>query len=264
MQMVLFSPSCPPLLSRDLPHVGSPMELMYDLQTFGISPDQIPINSNTGKVKNQYHLKWISMRQAMEEAKASAGSGMLFPGIQCPSHLDVLLGRGRPIVNHRGNVAMRQRVEARLARFATAAGKDEKAAIVWEVVHETYLSNGRFLKEDPGKHGWWEEVDQEVAKAKVSVYFRDLKCTLKEMPSPITTTLTATSSTCSVLGTSSVGDKTIIAEAGSSTTLAKATISARRQEFDSSTYDFLEAWSTRGGKRSKLAHCGESSCWSFN
>ncbi len=240
------------------------MELMYNLQTFGISPDQIPINSNTGKAKNQYHLKWINMRQAMEEAKASGGPvGRVFSGIECPSHQDVLLGRGRPIVNHRGNVAMRQRVEARLARFATAAGKDGKAAIVWEVVQETYLSHGRFLKEDPGKHGWWEEVDQEVAKAKVSVYFRDLKCTIKATAGPAETLSTARSSS-SASDTSTVGGNGAVHQAEpSSTNSAKARVAARRQEFDSSTYGFLEPPSLRGGKRSKLAHRADASSCGF-
>jgi hypothetical protein len=256
--------------------IGSPMEIMYKLQTFGISPDQIPINSNTGKVKNQFHLKWLNMRQAMEEARASLESGLsssVFNGIECPSHQDVLLGRGRPIVNHRGNVAMRQRVEARLARFSAATDKDEKTAIVWEVVLETYQCNGRFLKEDPGKYGWWEEVDQEVAKAKVGVYFRDLKCTNKATatattassstpPTPGSIVSPALSSRSSPsidspplvaarppLSSSLVSSSTI--SSTSNTANSKNKIEARPQEFDSSTFEFLDF---RGGKRSKHFH----------
>jgi hypothetical protein len=238
---------------------------MYNLQTFGISIDQVPINWSTGKVKTQYHLKWINMRQAMEEAKASGGpgGGALFSGIECPSHQDVLLGRGKPMVNHGGNIAMRERVESRLARFAQAQGKDDRAAIVWEVVQETYLSHGRFLKEDPGKHGWWEEVDQEVAKAKVSVYFRDLKSASKRTSSVATTSIASLSSR-PVQGTWSVVDNNDIALGRSSTTLGKPKKTAWRQEFDSSTYEFLGPSSLQGGKRSKLAHCAETSCAFFN
>ncbi len=254
------------LLSCILLCLGSPIEVMYNLRTFGVSPDQIPINSNTGKVKNHYHLKWINMRQAMEEAKASGGlgGGALFSGIECPSHQDVLFGRGRPIVNHGGNVAMRQRVEARLARFATTAGKDGKAAIIWEVVQETYLSHGRFLKEDSGKHGWWEEVDQEAAKAKVRACFRDLKFTIKATTSPVATTSTASLSSPPVLESLSVIDNDDIAAGHSSTTLGKAKKKAsQRQEFDSSTYEFLEPSSLHGGKRSKVTHCDECTCGGF-
>jgi hypothetical protein len=81
---------------------GSPTEILYSLQTFGISPDQVPINSNSGKIKTQNHLKWINMRYAIEEARTSGGPSFVFRGIDCPSHKDVLLGRGRPIVFHQG------------------------------------------------------------------------------------------------------------------------------------------------------------------
>jgi hypothetical protein len=78
------------------------MEIMYSLQTFGISPDHIPVLGNTGKVKTQNHLKWMSMRRAMEKAKASGGPNFVFRGIECPSHQDVLLGRGKPCSIHAG------------------------------------------------------------------------------------------------------------------------------------------------------------------
>lgn len=254
--------------------VGSPIEIMYKLQTFGISHDQIPINSNTGEVKVQNHLKWLNMRQALEGARASGGPGCVFRGIECPSHQDVLLGRGRPIVNHRGNVAMRQRVEDRLIRFAAATNKDEKAAIVWEVVQETHQNNGRFLREDPGKKGWWEEVDDEVAKSKVSVYFRDLKCNIRATTTTATTmstttanssTITPASPTVSSTSSSPIPDSPPLDGArgrprpASSTSTDPVTdrITGRRQEFDSSTYEFLGISSSREGKRSKVEHyCG--------
>jgi hypothetical protein len=85
---------------------GSPTEIMYSLQTFGISPDQIPINSSSGTVKTQHHLKWMNMRQAMEEGRASGGPDSDFRGIDCPGHSDVLLGRGKPNSIHLGACAL--------------------------------------------------------------------------------------------------------------------------------------------------------------
>jgi hypothetical protein len=97
---------CQPVTSFHFPlqlcAQGSPIEIMYSLQTFGISPDQVPINSNSGKVKTQAHLKWMKMREAKEKAIALGGPNFVFRGIECPSHRDVLLGRGRPNSSHQG------------------------------------------------------------------------------------------------------------------------------------------------------------------
>jgi hypothetical protein len=91
------------LLSTQLYPQGSFTEILYSLQTFGISPNQIPvILSSSGVVKTQHHLKWIQMRQAMEKARTLGGPNFAFPGIECPSHCDVLLGRGIPNHTHRG------------------------------------------------------------------------------------------------------------------------------------------------------------------
>jgi hypothetical protein len=92
---------------------GSPTEIISDLMPFGIPAELLPINSNTGRLKTQNFTKWINMRLAREEhiaraANAAATSGgpisiaAAFPWIECPLEQDVLLGRGRPIMNHAG------------------------------------------------------------------------------------------------------------------------------------------------------------------
>jgi hypothetical protein len=91
--------------------------------------------------------------------------------VDCPRRQDCLLGKGRLIMKHPGNVDMRHFLEARLDRWESA-GIKEKAGVSWEVVHEVKQNGGRFLKEDP--NGWYVEVDDEVARQKVSIGFRDL------------------------------------------------------------------------------------------
>ena len=83
-------------------HYGSPTKLHCELETFGISADMIPINSNTGSLKTQNFSKWINMRLAREEQMARAANAAVaasagridaataaqqyvFPWIECPT-----------------------------------------------------------------------------------------------------------------------------------------------------------------------------------
>jgi hypothetical protein len=229
------------------------------------------------------------MRQSMEAAAVSRGclrSDSVFIGIECPTNQDVLLGRGRPLALHRGNMAMREAVQCRLERFSNALDKEERAAIICEVVQETHVRGGRFIKEDPGKNGWWVEVDKEAAVIKVGTYFRDLKFNAKEgrkiaavakaaVPhhteptapaGPAPRTVGRRASGSSSVGPSSTGRRKgqssgiwpeskmldagqleDIADRGRRTPLVRDGI----QEFDSSTYEFM-----RGQKRYKPSDGG--------
>jgi hypothetical protein len=257
---------------------GSPTEVLYSLQTFGIVPDNMPINSSTGAIKRRTWVKWISMRGAFEAARAARmgpNSNGVISFTECPTHNDVLLGRGRPIIVHRGNMTMRQAVQCRLERFSNTRSTDEKAAIVWELVQETYQAGGRFLKEDPGKAGWWVEVDREAAKSKVAIQFRDLKSQTKlatagrsKAAAPSASShIASDASTFTLAGSSSSTGCQKAETAGltipSSTTtfeggphlLQKVTGDGRkathfpggRQEFDSSNFDFLHGRKRRKG-----------------
>jgi hypothetical protein len=162
---------------------------------------------------------------------------------------------------------MQQAVKCRLERFCNSTNKEEKDAVILEVVNETHTSGGRFLKEDPGKNGWWEEVDQEVAHSKVRILFRDLKSrakagttTIAPAPPAATTATAAPASRLPQSRSSPVGSLQQAwclslghdAPLGPSNPGAARPISAVwNQEFDSSTYEFLEQFSSRGRKRHK-------------
>jgi hypothetical protein len=162
---------------------------------------------------------------------------------------------------------MRQAVQCRLERFANASSKVEKDAIIWEVVLETNESGGRFLREDPRKIGWWEEVDQEVAKVKVSFYFRDLKFLAKAAviaSTSVATTLKTASAPASHLSASiSLLDGSVqpgrAVPSKPAIPASEVPMSAvPNQELDSSTYEFLEQFSSRGLKRHKASHSGNN------
>ncbi len=92
--------------------------------------------------------------------------------VECPRHEDCLFGRGRNVMKHPGNVAMRSMLEGKRERYACAAHQ-KKSEIAWEVVNEIKKGGGRFLKElDTGLYTF---VDDETSRKKISIAFRDLK-----------------------------------------------------------------------------------------
>ena len=92
--------------------------------------------------------------------------------VECPRHEDCLFGRGRNTMKHPGNVAMRFLLKGKRIRYACAAHQ-KKSEIAWEVVNQIKTGGGRFLKELDT--GFFTIVDDETARKKISIAFRDSK-----------------------------------------------------------------------------------------
>ena len=75
-------------------------------------------------------------------------------------------------MKHPGNVAMRAMLEGKRDRYVCAAHQ-KKSSIAWEVVNEIKNGGGRFLRELDT--GLFTLVDDEMARKKISIAFRDLK-----------------------------------------------------------------------------------------
>jgi len=107
-------------------------------------------------------------------------------GITEPQPLDVLLGRGRRNAFHPGNRRFQATIEMNQARFNAAASKLEKTRISQEIVN-LISERGRFLKFDR-ERGRWVEVDDEVARTKVSHacrYKQRRRSSARTFPPPI-------------------------------------------------------------------------------
>jgi hypothetical protein len=143
------------------------------LKSFGIPIELLPTNVETNtKDALKNHRKWCQMRKAKEQLSIeSPGTDCESFIVECPQHEDCLFGKGQAIMKHPGNVAMRKLLETRQDRWEAAAFKD-KSGLTWEVVHEIMRGGGRFLRED--SNGWFVEVEDEVARSKVSIAFRDM------------------------------------------------------------------------------------------
>jgi hypothetical protein len=150
------------------------------LKSFGIPGEHVPFSSGLmAKEEMKTHLHWVQLQQSKEE--------LLYGGtkdptvacfdiesvlVECPQNEDCLFGKGRAIMKHPGTLAMHNMLKCNMDRWNAASFK-EKNGITWEVVHEILNSGGRYLQQDPC-HGWFVPVEDDVARQKVSIAFRDM------------------------------------------------------------------------------------------
>lgn len=128
----------------------------------------MPITED-GDPKTKTHRQWLKSRQQQEENHSLQNI------IVIPGRLDVLFGRGKPIQGHFGNL----RYHALLDHYQHAyeqAKKFDKMDIAKATVDQVHEYFGRFLKQEAAG---WIEVDDNVARDKVSHAFRTRRSTVK-------------------------------------------------------------------------------------
>ena len=89
------------------------MEIQYELMSYGVPVKAMPINSE-GVMSRKDHLKWVRARQNIErqqeQLQRQRNNGMYnnmttpLQDIIIPGRFDVILGRGKPLQNHIGNL----------------------------------------------------------------------------------------------------------------------------------------------------------------
>jgi hypothetical protein len=139
---------------------------MYSLMTYGIPHHLIPATAE-GQIKVKNHLEFIDTRKTKEEYAVNSG-GHGVETIELPLASDVLLGKGKPIQEHTGNLRLHAIVEEYLSQYRSSS-RPEKTALATEVVRAVKSASGRFLSKESGI---WIEVDENVAREKVSNIFR--------------------------------------------------------------------------------------------
>ena len=102
------------------------------------------------------------------------GDGVLCIPLQDTTEQDVLLGRGRPLQKHAGNLKLRQLISNRMEEYERSK-YHEKTEITETIVTRICQDGGRFLKQADHNKTLWEEVDDEPARLKVSYTFRTMR-----------------------------------------------------------------------------------------
>ena len=157
------------LRTRFRRHFGDHENLIFELQTYGIPTEHHPILPD-GSLSLEYHKEWLKNRR-MQEESASSGESDGDKIVILPRRFDVLLGRGKYTREHTGNLRAVHLVEMHRSEYEQA-GKFGKTIIAERILHMIHNSRGRFLKWE--NHGWIE-VDEKVARDKISHFFRHLR-----------------------------------------------------------------------------------------
>jgi hypothetical protein len=154
--------------ARHRSHNGNYTEILYSLLGYGIPVDLIP-SSDGVLIKKTNWSRWIAKYMARDKELSSSG-GTIFLGVDLPTRNDVLMGKGRPIQNHHGNVHLRMLVEACSDKYHAARRSTEKLDVVLKVFAMIQASHGRFLRKDDD--GWWRELTNVDAVDKVKKLFQ--------------------------------------------------------------------------------------------
>jgi hypothetical protein len=152
----------------------------YQMMTFGMSDKLFPVNPD-GAISLDNCNRWMQRRRPQEaimtEPTRAMSSEQRGPKrVAVPGSFDVLLGRGKLIQEHMGNIRFRHLIEKNGGTYENAT-KNEKTFLATRMVKIVNDGGGRFLKEDPSG---WTEVTDDIARDKLSHSFRNkrLKLTL--------------------------------------------------------------------------------------
>ena len=152
-------------------HVGSTTEILYSLKAFGIPVELLPQNlkrdCRQALIK---HNVWVDQLEAKDAARMNGHDFDQNPVYDCPMRKDILLGKGRQIMKHPGNKDLRHLLEEKIHLWE-AATNQEKAQLARDLVREICATGSRFLRAE--EKGWFVEVDEDTARQKVSIGFRD-------------------------------------------------------------------------------------------
>ena len=155
------------MMSFFLSFIGSPIEVSYELKSYGIPSEYLPVDKATGRsidttyLCNHYLVERTNFEwQLMERRRTLSNihhhddphggdrNDTSTVVVVAATVKDVLLGRGRPFFGHPGNLYLFKLVGQYRSRYndkTTTYGK--KNEICDEIVELIHQSGGRFLKQ---------------------------------------------------------------------------------------------------------------------
>ena len=146
--------------------LGTSVELMYILQSFGIPTDFIPI-SYTGTVKDKYIKKWVQLRQRIENERLALNWTAVSRQntvIECPHLDDIIFRNGTSLLSHPANATLRSMIAVK--SMLEDNRKKKQKVFLEEIVAEVKANpNCRFLIYN--EQGWWEQVQPENERSEI-------------------------------------------------------------------------------------------------
>eukprot|EP00934_Nitzschia_sp_Nitz4_P002787 Nitzschia sp. Nitz4//scaffold376_size14603//12927//14524//NITZ4_008923-RA/size14603-augustus-gene-0.15-mRNA-1//1//CDS//3329549667//2777//frame0 len=166
------------LRPRTLIHFGTQEEIVFKLQTYGISAETIKFNPD-GTLDLADHTQWVEAIKQQEEAEEKGCIQAGDDSIIVPSRADVLFGKTKFARNNPGTVRALFLVDQLYDEYERL-DKHEKTSIAEKIIGEIEKAGGSFLRQVDG--GLWVAVDQKEARRKVAHWFRHRRA--QRMSSP--------------------------------------------------------------------------------
>ena len=168
-------------------HIGTPIELRYILQVYGIPIDSIPI-TYTGKMKLSFVRQWLRIRNMIEDQEKLIANNFSTNNIivEAPYPNDVLFKQGDSFTSHPGNEMLRNLIDSKVKQLYEMENSkpSKKKELILEIMDEMqHTYSGRFLYWHQCSHMsdcWWVVLhtngdtnnDQKIVFNKIEPIFR--------------------------------------------------------------------------------------------
>eukprot|EP00980_Cylindrotheca_fusiformis_P026627 scaffold16689_cov107-Cylindrotheca_fusiformis.AAC.2 len=157
-------------IARTRFHEGTFEEIDQKLAGFGINGVNLAISSE-GDLKLDRHKAMLRSLKCLEAQTSSTDVFVILP-----THTDVLLGRGKPIQNHPGNIRLSLIVESLLQDYDGFVKRREKTQLAAETVDRMKRAGVRFLTRC---NEGWTIAPVKLTRERVSSTFRTVRDRLK-------------------------------------------------------------------------------------
>jgi hypothetical protein len=134
----------------------------------------IPVGED-GRIEKEAMEQWIQRRREIELSLPFKAKYVV------PQPDDVLLGRGKKVRSFPGNMKFRGKIET-YRRTYDNSSKFEKSVLIETILRSVKDAGGRFLQ--LGSNGHFE-VDDDVARKKISHAWRNMRATKSRTGSPL-------------------------------------------------------------------------------
>jgi len=152
---------------------GESVELMYQLQSYGIPTNHIPL-SFSGTIKTGYMKQWTRAREAKESSTYPELANDYRKVIECPQLTDVLFRQGISLIWNPGNASIQNVIEnMHKQQKETGSSRLKRREMVLDIIDEVGQTS-RFLAWNEG--GWWNEIfDREQLILKIEYLIKEVR-----------------------------------------------------------------------------------------
>jgi hypothetical protein len=162
--------------------VGTQIECMYSLRSFGFPTDLVPITSS-GVVKTKSLNKFLAFRKAYDtfqqqtkgeiQTNPSSRLPLQFPGLDCPDLSCVIFRSAGLAWDHPGNIEFRKIIERREQDRSNLKSMTEKNYHLHQIIEECMSTNLRFVIYDKKNEWYVETQDYDLIRKCVFQALRD-------------------------------------------------------------------------------------------